>query len=53
MKEITAYFGINRDTVFVWIEKHGMPAVKVGGLGKFRISAVDAWMEVTQAGDNF
>ena len=45
MKEITAYLGINRDTVLNWIEKRGMPAVKVGRLWKFKISEVDAWMK--------
>ena len=45
MKEITAYLGINRDTVLNWIEKRGMPAVKVGRLWKIKISEVDAWMK--------
>ena len=48
MKEITAYLGINRDTVLNWIEKRGMPAVKVGRLWKFKISEVDAWMKAGQ-----
>ena len=51
MKEITAYLGINRDTVLNWIEKRGMPAVKVGRLWKFKISEVDAWMKAGQAAE--
>lgn len=42
MKEITAYLGVKRDTVFSWIEKRGMPAVKVGMVWKVKISKVDA-----------
>ena len=51
MKEITAYLGINRDTVLNWIEKLGIPAVKVGRLWKFKISEVDAWMKAGQASE--
>jgi len=45
MKEITEYLGVSRDTVLVWIENLNMPASKIGRLWKFKISAVDAWME--------
>lgn len=44
MNEIAAYLGITRDTVLSWIEKRGMPAVKIGRTWKFKISEVDAWM---------
>lgn len=45
MKEICQHLGVSRDTVLVWIEKHNMPATRIGRLWKFRISDVDAWME--------
>lgn len=44
MKEISDYLGITRDTTLSWIEKRGMPGVKVGRIWKFKISEVDAWM---------
>ena len=43
MKEISKYLGITRDTALSWIEKRGMPGVKVGRTWKFKISEVDIW----------
>ncbi len=51
MRDITAYLGINRDTVLTWISKRGMPAVKAGRLWKFKISEVDAWMKTGKAAE--
>ena len=45
MKEITEYLGVSLDTVLNWIEKHSMPAAKMGRLWKFKVSEVDAWMK--------
>ena len=44
MNEISKYLGITRDTALSWIEKRGMPGVKVGRIWKFKISEIDAWM---------
>lgn len=44
MNEISKYLGITRDTTLSWIEKRGMPGVKVGRVWKFKISEVDNWM---------
>lgn len=45
MNEISEYLGITRDTTLAWIEKRGMPGVKIGRTWKFKISEVDAWMK--------
>ena len=44
MKEITEYLGVTRDTALSWIERRGMPGVKVGRTWKFKISEIDTWM---------
>ena len=52
MKEISKYLGITRDTALSWIEKRGMPGVKVGRTWKFKISEVDAWMRSGEKNNN-
>ena len=44
MNEVCEYLGITRDTCLSWIEKRGMPAVKIGRTWKFKISEIDDWM---------
>ncbi len=48
MNEISEYLGITRDTTLAWIEKRGMPGVKIGRTWKFKISEVDSWMRSNQ-----
>ena len=43
--EICKYLGIGKDTVYKWIDKHGMPAHRMGRLWKFKKYQVDAWVE--------
>jgi excisionase family DNA binding protein len=43
--EICKYLGIGKDTVYKWIDKHGMPAHRMGRLWKFKKDQVDAWVE--------
>jgi len=49
--EIAAHLGIKRDTVYRWIEKHAMPAHRMGRLWKFKKDQVDAWVEAGGAAD--
>lgn len=44
MNEICSHLGITRDTCLSWIEKRGMPRVKIGRTWKFKTSDVDKWM---------
>ena len=39
-------FGISKDTIYKWIDKHGMPAHRMGRLWKFKKKdQVDVWVE--------
>ena len=43
--EICKYLGVSNDTVYKWIDKHSMPAHRMGRLWKFKINQVDPWIE--------
>ena len=42
--DVAAHLGVRKDSVYRWIEKHGLPATKVGKLWRLKLSEVDAWM---------
>ncbi len=50
VEQIADYLGINRDTVYKWIERKDMPSHKVGRLWKFKKTQVDDWIEAGRAG---
>ena len=43
--EICKYLGVSNDTIYKWIDKHSMPAHRMGRLWKFKINQVDLWIE--------
>lgn len=45
VQEVADHLGVNKDTVYKWIESRGLPAHRLGRLWKFKISQVDAWIE--------
>ena len=49
--DICIYLGVSNDTVYRWIEKHDMPAHRVGRLWKFKKGQVDAWVEAGGAAE--
>jgi len=50
VEEIAAHLGVNRDTIYKWIDRKKMPAHKVGRLWKFLVSEIDAWVKRGTAG---
>ncbi len=45
VEEIAAHLGVNRDTIYKWIDRKKMPGHKVGRLWKFLASEVDLWVK--------
>lgn len=43
--EIAKHLGVSNDTVYRWIEKHAMPAHRIGRLWKFKKDKVDEWVQ--------
>ena len=44
VKDVQAYLGVGRETIFQWISKRNMPAYRVGRLWKLKLFVVDEWM---------
>ena len=42
---VAMHLGVNKDSVYRWIETRALPAHRVGRLYRFRISEVDEWVE--------
>jgi excisionase family DNA binding protein len=51
VEEIAAHLGVNRDTIYKWIERKQMPAHKLGKLWKFKATEVDEWIRQGKAGE--
>jgi len=49
--EICKHLGVSNDTVYKWIDKHDMPAHRMGRLWKFKKEQVDAWVEAGGASE--
>ncbi len=43
--EISKHLGVSSDTVYRWIEKHSMPAHRMGRLWKFKKDEIDTWVK--------
>ena len=52
VKDVQAYLGVGRETILQWISKRNMPAYKVGGMWKFKLSEVDEWIRSGGASDD-
>jgi excisionase family DNA binding protein len=44
--DVPRHLSVAKDSIYRWIEHRGLPAHEVGRLWKFKLSQVDAWVEV-------
>jgi excisionase family DNA binding protein len=51
IREICEHLGVSSDTVYKWIDKHEMPAHRMGRLWKFKKDDVDSWVRAGGATD--
>ena len=54
VEDVAKHLGVNKASVYRWIEKMGLPAHRVGRLFRFKISEVDDWVRAggaREAGD--
>ncbi|MEC7474738.1 MAG: helix-turn-helix domain-containing protein [Pseudomonadota bacterium] len=49
--EIGKHLGVSNDTVYRWIDKHAMPAHRMGRFWKFKKDEVDEWVMAGGAAD--
>lgn len=41
---VAAHLGVNKDSVYRWIESMGLPAHRLGRLFRFKLTEVDQWV---------
>ena len=45
VEDVRLYLGVNRDTVYKWVNEKGLSALKIGRLWKFRKADVEKWVD--------
>ena len=52
IEKVATHLGVNRDSVYRWIETKSFPAHRVGRLFRFKLSEVDEWVKEGGGGQN-
>lgn len=45
IKEIAQYLHLSESTVYQMVQKDKIPAIKIGGTWRFKLSDIDDWLE--------
>ncbi len=51
-EQVAAHLGIQKQSIYRWIEEKGFPAHHVGRLLRFKLSEVDEWVRKGGGVDN-
>lgn len=44
IEEVATHLGVNKDSIYRWIDKKRFPAHRAGRLFRFKLSEVDEWI---------
>jgi len=44
VEDVALHLGVNKDSIYRWINNKGLPVHKVGRLFRFKLSEVDEWV---------
>jgi len=44
VEEVAAYLGVNKESIYRWVETKGLPVHRAGRLFRFQLSEVNDWM---------
>ena len=42
--EVATHLGVNKDSIYRWIDSMGLPVHRLGRLFRFKLSEVDEWV---------
>ncbi len=48
IEEVAKYLRVKRRTIYDWVKKHKIPAIKAVGQWRFKREKIDAWLESQQ-----
>jgi excisionase family DNA binding protein len=52
VEAVAAHLGVNKDSIYRWIENRSFPAHRAGRLFRFKLSEVDAWVKEGGGNEN-
>jgi len=52
VEDVASHLGVNKDSVYRWIEKMNLPAHRIGRLFRFKLSEVDEWVRASGTGNS-